>query len=222
MCTHRERYVRGFLMSLFPILLYGNKNKLSPCDAGRPHWKQEQDVVFLYHYLEVLCCLRKFIEAKCKRWAVWSKMQRLWCQGRVRTTEKTAWTSQEFWAKLPLGRRVPELWYSQHWSWKGQKYWEGWLCPPLGCLSGYNSCLCSHLHVVNLKNMCVQSMHRYWEPIPNSKIQGQGTMEILEYHLFHHVCMTDRSSMSRVVQKSSRLNIWLLAASGLGRCLQTP
>lgn len=77
MCTHRERYVRGFLMSLFPILLYGNKNKLSPCDAGRPHWKQEQDVIFPYHYLEVLCCLRKVIETKCKRWAVWSKLHRL-------------------------------------------------------------------------------------------------------------------------------------------------
>lgn len=116
----------------------------------------------------------------------WSKMQKMsclkqnakiMCQGRVRTTEKTAGTSQEFWTKLPLGRRVPELWCSQHWSWKGQKYWDGWLCPPLGCLSGWPW---NHLYVVNLKNMCVQSMHRYWKLIPNSKIQGQGTMEILE------------------------------------------
>lgn len=35
--TQREIQMWGFLMSLFPIPLYGNKNKPSLWDAGRPH-----------------------------------------------------------------------------------------------------------------------------------------------------------------------------------------
>lgn len=218
MCTHRERYVRGFLMSLFPILLYGNKNKLSPCDAGRPHWKQEQDVVFLYHYLEVLCCLRKFIEAKCKRWAVWSKMQRLrvraeWEQPRRQPGHHKSSEPSFLWAGGSRSSDTPSIGAGKGRS-TGRDDFALHLAAYLDITHAYGA-----ISTWSTWKICVFSP---WEPIPNSKIQGQGTMKILEYHLFHHVCMTDRSSMSRVVQKSSRLNIWLLAASGLGRCLQTP
>ena len=125
----------GFLMSLPPTMLEGNKKKTNPWDSGWPNQKTRTRCSFLCLYLKLSWCLSEIIEAKYKRWVVWNKMQRLSARAEWENKTNLGWRSQVSEPSYTLSTLGDPGAYSLV-AREEQECWEGWFYSPLGCPSG--------------------------------------------------------------------------------------